>query len=209
MDKNNQVIKDSKSFSYCLPSVLSRRLINKLADNFIFKFLLSVTFALATGYAAQLRIPLPWTPVPITLQTFVVMLSGLSLGCWWGMFSQVLYLLFGILGVPFFSGMEGGLGVILGARGGYIVGFIFTSFLVGRFVTRAHSFVGTFSITMIIYFTMIYGLGLLQFGLWMFLSTGKSIDTWKLLVMGFVPFVPGGVIKIALASFINRFIPKK
>jgi biotin transport system substrate-specific component len=175
----------------------------------LFNLGMAIAFALATAYAAQLKIPLPWTPVPITLQTFVAMLAGLSLGCWWGMVSQVLYILCGGLGVPFFSGMECGLEVILGARGGYILGFVGVAFFIGRFINRLHSFLGNLFRITVIYFLLIYGLGLLHLGFWVFYSTGKPVGLYKLLMMGFLPFVPGDLIKITAIAFIGRFIRKK
>ena len=64
---------------------------------------------------AQVVIPLPWTPVPITAQTFAVLMAGVVIsGRWWGGISQVMYLAVGLLGVPWFAGMTGGYGVLLG-----------------------------------------------------------------------------------------------
>ena len=73
------------------------------------------------GLSAQVIIPLPFTPVPLTLQTFAVLLVGAALGSWRGMASMVLYAAVGTAGVPWFSGGSSGWG---GASYGYILGFI-------------------------------------------------------------------------------------
>ncbi|HJW88180.1 MAG TPA: biotin transporter BioY, partial [Dehalococcoidia bacterium] len=74
----------------------------------VYKVLLALGVAGLTGLAAQVRIPLPWSPVPITAQTFVVLLSGVMLGRWWGGASLALYAGLGALGVPWFNGWTGG-----------------------------------------------------------------------------------------------------
>lgn len=170
------------------------------------KLLVVSVVALATGYAAQLRIALPWTPVPITLQTFVVLSSGLLLGKWWGSLSQLLYVSLGIVGVPFFSGMQGGLGVILGPRGGYLLGFVVTSFVVGHVVERykLQKFFHLLLALMLISVVCIYGLGCLQLGLWLWLVKGTPASLYTILTMGMIPFIPGDLIKIFLVSLLAR-----
>jgi len=111
-----------------------------------YKLLLSGCAALATAYAAQVTFFLPWTPVPIALHPLVVLLAGVLLGKWWGALSQALYVGCGMCGVPFFSGMQGGLGVLIGPRGGYLMGFILTSFVVGAVFERYKTLRGFFSI---------------------------------------------------------------
>ena len=174
------------------------------------KLLIASVVALATGYAAQLRIPLPWTPVPITLQTFVVLSSGLLLGRWWGSFSQLLYVLIGVLGIPFFSGMQGGLGVILGPRGGYLLGFIITSFVVGHVVEKyqLQKFLHLSLALILISTVCIYGLGCLQLGLWLWLVKGTPSSLYNILMMGMIPFIPGDLIKIFLVSLMAKLNAK-
>jgi len=103
---------------------------------------LALIMAGLTGLAAQVRIPLPHTPVPVTGQVFAVLLSGVLLGGAWGGLSQALYVGLGAAGAPWFSGWSGG--VTLGPTAGYLMGFIPAAVLVGwvsdRFV-RARSFV--------------------------------------------------------------------
>lgn len=172
-----------------------------------YKLLCASAIALATGYAAQLRIPLPWTPVPITMQTAVVLFSGLLLGAYWGALSQFLYVMFGVLGMPFFSGMQGGLSVIVGPRGGYLLGFIVTSFIVGFIVDRypqSRNFWRLCLLLTMVSMVCIYGLGCMQLGLWLWLVKGSSPSLYELLMMGCFPFIIGDLLKIFLVGLTDR-----
>ncbi len=94
----------------------------------------ALILAALTGLAAQVRIPLPYTPVPLTGQTFVVLLSGVVLGGVWGAASQILYVGLGAVGMPWFAG---GVAVQpLGPTAGYLLGFIVAAALVGRVIER-------------------------------------------------------------------------
>lgn len=103
---------------------------------------LVVGFALLTALSAQIVIPLPFTPVPITGQTFAVLLSGAALGAGAGAASQGLYVLLGAVGLPFYAGGASGWTVVTGATGGYLVGFIVAAWVVGVLaemqIGRAH-----------------------------------------------------------------------
>jgi len=105
-------------------------------DHRVRDILLVVTGSLFVAGMAQVRIPLPFTPVPITGQTFAVLVVGASLGSRRGAASLALYLLLGVLGLPFFAGGASGLAVLLGPTGGYLVGFVVASSLVGLLAAR-------------------------------------------------------------------------
>ena len=92
-----------------------------------------VTFTLLTVLGAYIRLPLPFTPVPITAQTFFVFLSGLCLGKRWASISQIAYLLLGVGGLSVFTG-GGGFFYLVGPTGGYLFGFIVASWVIGRFI---------------------------------------------------------------------------
>lgn len=93
---------------------------------------LIVGFAVLTGVAAQWRLPLGFTPVPITGQTFAVLLSGAVLGMRAGATSQLTYLAMGVVGFPFFAGGESGWEVLVGPTAGYLVGFVLAAAAIGR-----------------------------------------------------------------------------
>ena len=88
-------------------------------------------FALLTWAGARIAVPLPYTPVPGTLQTFVVLLAGLFLGARAGAASQMLYLSMGLAGIPVFALPGAGPGYLLGPTGGYLVGFTLAAWVTG------------------------------------------------------------------------------
>lgn len=176
------------------------------------KLLFALGMALFTGLAAQLRIPLPWSPVPITGQTFAAILSGVLLGKWWGGASMVIYLGLGLAGVPWFNGFSGGMGQLVGPTGGYLIGFILASLFIGdmtdRYV-RARSFTSMLILMLIANFLIIHALGLVQLGLWLTLVKGSTVSFGELLWLGTIPFIPGDVTKAVVAALIARGITPK
>jgi biotin transport system substrate-specific component len=167
------------------------------------KFVLAVGMACVTGLAAQIKINLPWTPVPITLQTFFVLLSGVLLGRKWGGISQIIYVGAGIAGVPWFTGRIGGYGAIFGPTGGYLIGFILCAFFLGYVIdkyVKSRSFVNILLLMLFANFSLIYIPGLIQLGLYFHLINGAFPGLYPLLAMGFLPFVAGDLIKVILAS---------
>lgn len=154
---------------------------------------LVVLGSLVMAGLAQLAIPLPFTPVPITGQTLGVLLVGASLGSKRGAASMVLYLVEGAAGLPFFAGGAAGLPVLLGPRGGYLIGFVLAAFAVGllaergfdrRFVPAALAFcLGE----LVVY---LHGVTWLAF----FVGANQA------LAAGFWPFLPGAVVKAAAAG---------
>ncbi len=150
-------------------------------------------FSFATASGALIRIPLPFTPVPVTLQTMFVLMSGLMLGRLCGAASQALYLTFGLLGLPFFAGATSGTAVIFGPTAGYLLGFIVASFIAG---TASQS--NTSTLKSILYLAgatlLIYVMGTTI----LCLATGASFTSGT--VMGILPFIPGDVVKL-LAAF--------
>lgn len=115
-----------------------RTLVDRLpiSDSRVRSAVAIVAFATLTAACAQWRMPLPWTPVPITGQTMAVLLAGASLGAWRGAASQVLYVAVGTLGMPIFQNAEGGWDVVTGTTGGYLVGFIVAAAVIGLLAER-------------------------------------------------------------------------
>lgn len=175
------------------------------------KVVLAFGFACLTGLLAQVRFDLPWTPVPITGQTFAVLLSAILLGKWGGI-SQGMYVGIGVAGVPWFAGWSGGIGVITGATGGYLIGFIIASLFLGYFVDRyirSRYFLSMLALMLFANFIIIYGLGLLQLYAWLSFVKGSSVSFWELLMIGAIPFIIGDVIKVVAAAAIARGITPK
>jgi biotin transport system substrate-specific component len=92
-----------------------------------------------TALCAQVSIPLPFTPVPLTLQTFAVLGGAAALGAERAVIAQGLYVGLAWLGLPILAEHKGGSAVVLGATGGYLVGFVIASYLVGRMAQRGAS----------------------------------------------------------------------
>lgn len=161
-------------------------------------------FILLTAAGAFVRIPLPFTPVPITLQTFFVLLSGAVLGRKLGILSQAGYVTLGMFGLPIFAGAAGGALYILGPTGGYLVGFIVAAYVVGRIIRLKEKASFTWIVlamlagSLIIY---IFGVTRLAF----FLNVGFQ----KALALGMLPFIPGDIIKLLAAALIYKGIEKR
>jgi biotin transport system substrate-specific component len=175
------------------------------------KLLMSLLMACFTGIMAQIIIPLPWTPVPITAQTFAVLCSGLFLGKKYGCLSQILYVVLGIAFIPWFGGMTGGLEVFLGSTGGFLIGFIIASYFIGLITEKyahARSFTKMALVIGIANFALIYIPGLA--GLALFLGfQGTSVGIVDLLMMGLIPFIAGDIVKILAAASVSKvFLPK-
>src|SRR5712691_6257243 len=145
--------------------------------------------------AAQLSIRLPFTPVPITGQTFAVLLVGASLGVARGGSSALLYVLLGIVGAPVYAHGAQGWAVITGASGGYLVSYPFASALTGwlaerHWDRRFSSAVGA----MLTGNVLIYLFGLP----WLAVVLGTGLE--RTLELGLYPFVPGDTFKLYLAA---------
>jgi biotin transport system substrate-specific component len=164
----------------------------------VLRLVLAVGFAAATAAAAQIRIPLPFTPVPITGQTAVVLLSGAALGARWGAFSMGLYLLAGAVGLPWiFTGGEAGLAPLVGATGGYLLGFALVPPLVGRALPAGSSVARAF-VVMLAASGVILLWGMLQLAVVLRLPVGRAF------AMGVAPFLMGDVVKVAIAALAFR-----
>lgn len=176
------------------------------------KIALALGMACVVGLAAQLRFPLPWTPVPITGQTFAVLLAGVLLGRWWGGISLTIYAGLGAAGLPWFNGGTGGVGILAGPTGGYIIGFILAALFLGHFTDkyiRSRSFFSMLGLMLFSNIVLIYIPGLLQLHLWLSLVGGEAIGFYQVLAMGFLPFIAGDIVKAVTAAAIARGITPK
>ena len=148
--------------------------------------------ALFVGLTAQVAVPLPFTPVPLSLQTFSVLLVGAVLGSRRGLASMALYALAGVAGVPWFSQHHSGWAF---ASFGYVVGFVLAAWLVGRLAERGgdRTVLRTAG-TMVLGNLAIYAVGVPGLMLFTGLPLGRA------LLAGVVPFLVGDALKIALAA---------
>ena len=168
------------------------------------KIVLALSFAAFTGLLAQAKVYLPFTPVPITLQTFAVLLSGVTLGRWWGGASMAAYAGLGILGVPWFANGASG----FGATFGYLVGFVIAAAFIGHVTDKyvpARGFTPMFSLMATAGAFMIYVPGVLWLTLWLGIA-GNTVTLASVLAMGVAPFIAGDVLKTIAAAVIARVI---
>ena len=155
--------------------------------------LLVLVGTLFLALCAQITIPLPFTPVPLTGQTFAVLLTAILLGSQMAVASIGLYLFGGAVGLPIFAGAGGGLAHLIGPTGGYLWGFLLAAHVVGRLAERGWDRrLGSCLLAMLIGEALIYLPGLL----WLY----HFVPLEQLLRLGLLPFIPGDLIKIALVT---------
>ena len=175
----------------------------ELIENKAIISLLGITcFTLLTWLGAYVYIPLRATPIPITMQTLFVFLSGAILGRKLGALSQTLYLTIGAVGIPFFT--SGGFGMfhLFGPTGGYILGFVAASYAIGRILEKREGLIfiiAAFTIGAMVIFSL--GAGWLAFGL--------GFGMKKAFYLGVLPFIPGCIIKITIATVITKSCLKR
>ncbi len=198
--------------------------------DFVYKVLAVFSMAALTGLAAQVRIPLPFTPVPITGQVLPALLAGFILGRWYGGLSQLTYAVLGGLGIPWFAPKageaaftRGGVDVLIGPTGGYIAGFIVAALIIGHFTDTYVRF-RTFRaqlILMLLGVLVIYTMGAAQF--YMVASNTPGLKSWVLSSLGaselgfretmlaaVLPFIPGDILKAFAAAVLGgSLLPKE
>lgn len=152
-----------------------------------------LAFSLLIGLSAQCAVRLPFTPVPVTGQTAMVLLAGALFGARRGAAAVALYLLEGAAGMPFFASGGAGLAFLLGPTGGYLLSFPVAAFVVGLLAERGwgRGYLRA-ALMMLAGTAVVYGMGL--YGLARFVPPGK------LLALGLYPFIPGDVAKIAFSA---------
>ncbi|BCJ34653.1 biotin biosynthesis protein BioY [Actinocatenispora thailandica] len=176
------------------PVVLRRHVLADLIPGSVARnALLVVGGAAVTGLAAQLSVSIePLSPVPVTGQTFAVLLVAAALGPWRALASMALYLAVGMAGVPWFAGGTSGAG---GASFGYILGYLAAGLLVGELARRAGDRTPLRTVgTMLLGNAVIYAFGVS----WLVGVVGMAVPA--ALVAGVLPFLLGDAIKVALAA---------
>jgi biotin transport system substrate-specific component len=168
----------------------------------VYKLGLALVFACLTGLGAFVRVYTPLSPVPFTAQVLVVLLSGAVLGSVYGGISQLMYVAIGTMGVPWFAGGAGGLEYVMGATGGYLMGFVLAAVVIGYFAERyvkARTVAGMLPL-MMLGVAIIYGMGALWLAIVLELGVGQAI------VLGVLPFILLDVIKAVIAAGVGRVV---
>jgi biotin transport system substrate-specific component len=172
------------------------------------KISMAVLMAVITGLLAQVRIPLPFSPIPLTGQTFAVLMAGVLLGKKWGGISLAVYAVLGVAGIPWFTGASSG----LTATAGYLVGFIISALFIG-YVTdkypRARSFHAMFGVMLFASLILVYLPGILWLGFWLHTIGNDNVNIASLLGIGVLPFISGDILKAIMAAATAKIILPK
>ncbi len=164
-------------------------------------FILAALFAAITAVLAQVTIPLPL--VPITGQTLAVGLAATILGSRLGTLSMVIYALLGAVGIPVFSEASGGFQVILGPTGGYIIGFIVTAYVIGLIIEKTRSNFTMAMVANVVGMVVTLALGVIQ------LKFAANLPWDGALAAGVYPFIIGGLVKAAIASYLGIIVKQR
>jgi biotin transport system substrate-specific component len=150
---------------------------------------------LLTAGLAQISVPVPGSPVPITGQTLAVVLTAAALGPVRGIAVQVAYMACALVGLPFYSEATGGVDVVFGATGGYVVGFIPAAFLIGLAARQGLDRNPLKAVPLFIAGqAVIFAVGVPWLAVSADMSAGQALDA------GFYPFILGGLVKAGVAA---------
>jgi biotin transport system substrate-specific component len=150
---------------------------------------------LLTALLAQVAIPVPGSPVPITGQTLAVVLTAAALGPVRGTAVQVVYMLVALAGLPVYADMSGGVHVVFGATGGYVIGFIPAAYLIGLAAKHGADRTPWKAIPLFAAGqAVIFAVGVPWLAVTAHLTAKQALDA------GFYPFVLGGIVKAAVAA---------
>ncbi|MFH0816632.1 MAG: biotin transporter BioY [Methanobacteriota archaeon] len=173
--------------------------------DFVQKVMLALGFACLLGLLAQVRIPLGFSPVPLTGQTFGVLLAGVALGTYWGGASMLMYVGIGVMGMPWFQGMNGGVEYATGATAGYLVAFIIIAFIVGWMTEKK---LEARKVKYLLPLMVASSISILLFGTaWLAVAVNASIG--DALAMGFLPFIGLDICKSIAAAGIGSAMTTK
>jgi biotin transport system substrate-specific component len=163
--------------------------------------ILSALFAALTAVGAYITIPLPY--IPLTLQVFFCILAGVILGATLGALSQLVYAIIGLLGVPVFAGGMGGITYVFKPSFGYIIGFIFAAYVIGKIVEsyKTINFANLF-LALLAGIIVIYFFGVSYMLLIVNLYLGKVMIISSAIKAGFTPFILADIVKAIFASFL-------
>ena len=167
------------------------------ALTYAYDIFLVLAGSVVVALTAQIAVPLPFTPVPITGQTFGVLLVGALLGSRRGAMSILAYLTQGMAGLPVFAGGAGGPARFLGPTGGYLLGFVAAAWIVGAFAERGWDRTFPRAVAaMALGNAAIFAAGIS----WLGVLVGPA----RAVPMGLIPFLPGAAIQILLAAALLR-----
>ncbi|MGI6162349.1 MAG: biotin transporter BioY [Bacillota bacterium] len=159
-------------------------------------------------FLAYVVIPLPFSPVPVTLQSLGVMMAGLALGPALGTWAVLIYLALGFIGLPVFAGGRSGLGALLGPSGGYLLGFLPGAWVTGMLSSRgeqqSHGPAKARLLPVYLVSSMLGGIAVVHTIGVLYLAKTTGMPLSQAMLVGTVPFLPGDIFKSLLASILAR-----
>ena len=166
-------------------------------------FIYAALFAALTAVLGFVSIPLPFSPVPVSGQSLGIMLAGSILTARQAVFSVLTFILIGTAGVPVFSGFAGGIGVVFGPRGGYYFGFLIGVVVIALVRGNKNNIWCLALANSIGGIIIVYLFGVL----WLSFVTGMGVE--KAFMAGVLPFIPGDLFKVFVATIIGGAINKR
>ena len=174
-----------------------------MKDKKLTTYQMAVTAVMAAVLCVLGPLTVPIGAVPISLANFVICLTAWLLGPKFGTLSVVLYLALGTIGIPVFSGYGAGLAKLAGPTGGYLVGYLLLAFIGGMFIEKSKGNPVVSAVGLVLGDAACYVLGTI----WFMVLTGLDLPTS--LTYCVIPYLPGDVIKIALASLLTIQLDKR
>lgn len=172
----------------------------------VYPYMLCALFAALTAVCTFINIPLPFTPIPINLATLSVFMAGGLLGPKYGPLSQIVYIFIGAIGLPVFSNYQGGLGVLAGPTGGFLIGYIVGALVIGLILRNPNKQAkqNTSSALTVIKIILACIAGMVTYfalgTIWFMIVTNTGI--WASLVACVFPFLIGDAVKITAATIL-------
>jgi biotin transport system substrate-specific component len=160
-------------------------------------------FTALTAVGAFISIPIGPVPVPITLQSFFVLMSGIILGSKKAMFSQITYLLLGLIGFPIFAGFSGGIQYIFKPSFGFIVGYVAAAYIVGKLTEEKFNYRNLW-LAVMAGSIVIYALGLPYMYYILNIMLKNNYSLFKILQIGMLSFIPGDTLKAVIAVVLGK-----
>lgn len=174
--------------------------------NEVTDFVYAALFAALIAVLGLVSIPLPISPVPVTGQSLAIMLAGSILTVRQAAFSVITFLLIGAVGVPVFAGMTGGVGILVGPRGGYLLGFLVGAVVIALLKGQDNNKWRLAFANVLGGIVVVYAFGVI----WLNFVTGMGLE--KAFMVGALPYIPGDLFKVFAATLIaiavNRQLPK-
>lgn len=167
------------------------------------KQILCAIFAAVIAILAQITIPIPFTVVPITMQVFAIILTGIILGARLGSFTVLIYILLGAVGAPVFVQFKGGFQTLIGPTGGYLIAYPITAAIIGYFSYKYKKNYLMIFLGGVLGLAVCYSIGTTQL---MFVA---NLTPRAALMAGVIPFVPLDILKLILAIIVGTKIQSK